>query len=869
MMEVKFVHPFEVNAEKAQELKGKVVVLDVAFRTDTQYSSFATTTLPFIQALGDRLALWVDHHEHERHADFVNDPRFILVSRQHHPAIPEIITPELVEKIGPVDTIVAHGDFDGIMAAAKWILGGQEPYPGADEDARAADSRIGSMSDIGQLIDQALKADPTDDEFRQIILRYLVSYCQDRESREKIEARAKTYFEIKERTERWAKHYVIDDGLAILDIRSEQKRVDMTELLLKGENLAPSKIAVVRNRNTKTGEMQVTIAAPVDSGHDFVKLFRLGGSMATRVTLPDERYWEAIAKIKGKVSPPEIKPPCFILYADVDRIKDYLFASVRMRHIIAASGLLSHVNEEETNWLILAHDGRIIFSAGGITQAIFADRKKAEKVGIELKKLYIERTGTASITVIVVEWRNGQNFADAIDEARRKMGKKKMGMDEGERDDEQENYSQVFKGRAIFFSGSPFFQICELTGKEFAVGQDLEGRGYGITIRQAERWRERQGMQKRKLIGDKEFDPRLGDRLEVDTILRCQIAEELKCDANWLAFPEDFEELAIDAQPRGYIGFIEADGNRFGEMLKELKVGVRQKFPEEQISAYEEFSQLLKETTKEALVKAAVVVLKDALRNAPQRDGRKLIPMRVLFLGGDDVMLVVQAQYAIKLADEFCRLFQKIAEQKKRENKILKDIQLSTFTMSAGVVIAHHNVPFLSLHRMSSELLKSAKRRSWKAWGQKKAGAVDFQVVTGSNIEDLKTVREELYTLYDGREKILLTGRPYLVSPDQDELSELLGIVERLKEAVIPRNQLKQLSMIMRLGKEQSRVAFHRWFLRLGGEGENKKKEEIRKALGTNQEIPDIWKKDERAGGSGKLYCPLLDIVELLDLIYS
>lgn len=697
-------------------------------------------------------------------------------------------------------------------------------------------------------------------------MSYLVNCCQDEESRKKIEERAKTYVKIKERTDEWAKRFVVQDGLAILDVRSEQERLDMTELLLKGEDIAPSKIAVVRNRNIKTGEMQVTIAAPVDSGYDFVKLFGLVGGMPTRVTLPDERYWEVIAKLRNKTPPPEIKPPCFILYADVDRVKDYLFSSVRMRHIIAASGLLSHVNEEETNWLVLAHDGKVIFSAGGITQAVFIDREKAIKAGIELQKLYAERTGTASITVVVVEWKDGQNFTDTIEEARREMSKKKIGTEGSERDGEKGNYGQVFKGRTTFFSGSPFFQVCELTGKEFAVGQDSEGRSYGIAIRQAEKWREKQKVQKRKFDSDNEFDPDLSDRLEVDMRLRYRLAKELGCNANQLAFQEDFEKLVIDAQPRGYIGFIEADGNRFGEMLKELKNGVREKTPEEQILAYEEFSHLLKETTKEALIEATVAVLKDALKGASQHSGKKFIPMRVLFLGGDDVMLVIQAQYALKLADEFCRRFQEIARRRKSEGKVLRGIQLSDFTMSAGVVIAHHNIPFLSLHRMSSELLKSAKRRSWDAWKQKKAGAVDFQVVTGSNIEDLKIVRKELYTIYDGDGEISLTGRPYLVSPDQDELSELLNIVEQLKKTGIARSQLKQLSTIMRMDKHQSRVAFHRWFLRLGGEDENEMKEAIREALGTDKKIPDIWRKDERVGGSGKLYCPLLDVIELLDL---
>ncbi|MCS7263326.1 MAG: type III-B CRISPR-associated protein Cas10/Cmr2 [Armatimonadetes bacterium] len=394
-----------------------------------------------------------------------------------------------------------------------------------------------------------------------------------------------------------------------------------------------------------------------------------------------------------------------------------------------------------------------------------------------------------------------------------------------------------------------------------SVEQNPEEGDYGVAIRQTERWRKQ--SKKQKIEGEMEFNPDLGDRLEVDTRLRYHLASKLGCMAGELSFPKDFEEIAEGSKPKGYIGFIEADGNRFGEILKQLKEVVARKSAKDQIAAYENFSKMLKETTKEAVIEATVSVLEKALRDS----NAKLIPMRILFLGGDDVMLAIQAEYALEFADEFCRRFQEIAERKKVE--ALKDIQLPTFTMSAGVVIAHHNVPFLSLHRMSSELLKNAKKRSWKSWEQKKAGAVDFQIITGSNTEDLKTVREELYTTREGEEEILLTGRPYLVSPNGDELSELLIAVENLRSAGIPRSQLNQLSRIMRLGEERGRLAFHRWFLRIGGEGENELKDAIRSALKTKDKIPDLWKKDQRAGGSGRLYCPLMDVVELLNLFAS
>src|SRR5688572_30339184 len=120
---------------RASALAGRVVVLDIAFAAKVGQSvSFELVTRPFLDELGDRLAAWIDHHDHERHADYAADPRFRLATKAQHGACPEMITAELVRQTGPIDTILAHVDLDGLYAAAKWILGGVEPYPGADDD---------------------------------------------------------------------------------------------------------------------------------------------------------------------------------------------------------------------------------------------------------------------------------------------------------------------------------------------------------------------------------------------------------------------------------------------------------------------------------------------------------------------------------------------------------------------------------------------------------------------------------------------------------------------------------------------------------------------------------------------------------------
>jgi len=135
---------------------GRVAVLDVAFAGG---ENFEKVTLPFLSSLGDRLAIWIDHHEHPVGWSRVRgDPRFVLVPNREAHACPELVTPEVVARAGKVDAVVAHADLDGLLSAVKFLRGGTSPWPEADEDARAVDSpgRGHALSSFGQLLVDAL-----------------------------------------------------------------------------------------------------------------------------------------------------------------------------------------------------------------------------------------------------------------------------------------------------------------------------------------------------------------------------------------------------------------------------------------------------------------------------------------------------------------------------------------------------------------------------------------------------------------------------------------------------------------------------------------------------------------------------------------
>ncbi|HEY4187276.1 MAG TPA: hypothetical protein VGP07_19525 [Polyangia bacterium] len=280
----------------ASQLAGRVVVLDVAFASEGGGSSFEKVTLPFITGLGSRLAAWVDHHDHERHVDYAGDSRFVLSTKAEHGACPEMVTPEVVARTGPIDTVALHLDLDGLYSGAKWVRDGVEPYPGADDDARAVDTRRGTPGPIAERIDRALRARFRDETLKYRVIQFLVNGADRRKSDalwDEIDTAAREIDPLLDEARRLATKYQIRDGVAYLDLGGA-RGFDKTELLLIGQERAP--VSVLR------GSGSVTIAADYTSGLDFVKMFQLGGGMPTRVTVPEARLAEVMEKLVAAVA---------------------------------------------------------------------------------------------------------------------------------------------------------------------------------------------------------------------------------------------------------------------------------------------------------------------------------------------------------------------------------------------------------------------------------------------------------------------------------------------------------------------------------------------------------------------------------------
>jgi hypothetical protein len=291
---------------KARELTGRVVVLDVAFASEASGGGFEGITRPFIDALGPRLVAWVDHHDHVLHAEYSRDARFVLSTKAEHGACPEMVTPELVSRIGEVETIVCHTDFDGLCSAAKWIRQGIEPYPGADQDARAIDTRMGVPSSTAQRVDRAIRARPSDKALFGLIVRHLTDGLEDKSLWGPIDAAANELGPQEAAAREIARRYVVltatppasvaasagtatARGIALVDATEQHGSFDKTLLLMSGQERAP--IALVIDGDT------LTLSAKFDSGINFLTLLDLSGGMPTLVSVRKDRLPEALMKL--------------------------------------------------------------------------------------------------------------------------------------------------------------------------------------------------------------------------------------------------------------------------------------------------------------------------------------------------------------------------------------------------------------------------------------------------------------------------------------------------------------------------------------------------------------------------------------------
>jgi hypothetical protein len=391
----------------------------------------------------------------------------------------------------------------------------------------------------------------------------------------------------------------------------------------------------------------------------------------------------------------------YLLAAEADKIQEFIFRSSRLREVVGASQLLSRFCRSEDGALALAkqYHGEMVVNDGGSFRVIFDGaeaHQNAIDFGAELSELYRLSLG-GSLSVAEPVAMNG-DFRLANDKAGKKLRQAK-------------NHKQG----SVAEPHMPYIAFCASCGVTLADHFGLLPQEPGTRKRYLcatcrtkaqERWDERLGQ--------------LGDFLIAITGSEDQLDR--------FAWPEDADKVAAhDLSRKNYVAYLVADGNGMGTIFGQCD--------ESQIK---NLSNGLTAAARGSLAAASSTLIA-RLERQNDEDGREIIPVLPLILGGDDLFALLPAPYTLDVVRQFC------IEWEKQLARLVKDVGLEIGqggnkiprpTVAAAVVICKSKYPYALAHRRAEELLKEAKRHS-KLLGAEKGehlSAVSFEVILGNRL---------------------------------------------------------------------------------------------------------------------------------------
>ncbi len=508
-----------------------------------------------------------------------------------------------------------------------------------------------------------------------------------------------------------------------------------------------------------------------------------------------------------------------LLTLDTDLVKNYVFATSKLREIRGASALLDEINEKRIPEII--GPKRIVYAGGGTALAELEDFNEADELINKIERLYRRETISAEVTGAWIEVPDSHPlFGESVNDLNYKLRARK---------------EAKLPRRSLVTS--PALKLCESCGL-YPAARHSEAKDNLICDpcalkRQANR---------RVRDGDDDGVSRLA-----------QILDYAHSKGKWSGVnkknaPQDFNDIGEAATPKGYIGYIYCDGNRMGDLLS--KLGTRESFTN--------FSDGVRETLKKITFDALLNYFPDQ-KDFPVVNGKSVLPFEIIFIGGDDMVLVVAADKAVDLTIYLCQEFERRTRPLLKHEGITD--QREHLSLSAAVVLAHASLPIYHLQSIADDLLKSAKREGQRRFeaNNVEVGHIDFHVVTASASEAPLQMRKTDWTCEGGT--VRLTERPYTA----EDLKRLLGRIRTLKRAGFPSSKLQMLYESI-LGRSKVQAMFT-WAFVAGRAKRNKEpeKDQMRNLFeffieGTGSVI---WPWRERK--PGRLSTPMLDVAELYD----
>lgn len=222
------------------------------------------------------------------------------------------------------------------------------------------------------------------------------------------------------------------------------------------------------------------------------------------------------------------------------------------------------------------------------------------------------------------------------------------------------------------------------------------------------------------------------------------------------AFANDVNDLEKRIDDLNFVAVVHADGNGLGQIFlnfdRYLDPGADGKTYLDRLGA---FSQALDDCT----IRAFRGALSDMMAREWWRTDQP--PVVPLVLGGDDLTLLCDGRYALRLTARFLERFN---EETARCETVSWIAGAAGLGACAGVALVKPHFPFHAAYELAEALLQSAKggkRHFRQADGDALPfTALDFHVLYDSADADLGRIRRQLQTRTEGAS---LTARPYII----------------------------------------------------------------------------------------------------------
>lgn len=487
---------------------------------------------------------------------------------------------------------------------------------------------------------------------------------------------------------------------------------------------------------------------------------------------------------------------------DTDHIKQYVFATDKLKEIRGASSILDRLNRYVMGKVAgePKFGARKVYANGGSGLFLIdGDKMLAREFGLRIQRAYREQTHDgASITFVVQElppeiqspqeaWE--KEIPETLALLRYRLAERKVSRLPDREDEEAEQAGEKRDRSAEFIAlpSHPFMYTCDACGLRYAEKNDLSEQAEGIEHYYCAVCQEK-----------REEDRKIKEEKSIETLLlarknNSEIANNRNQPFAWKkvieAFPpykeypippdtkrsEDFNEFrGLSGGSKGYLALIYADGNGMGQILEKL-------------STLAEIHDTAK-AIDEAIYQAISTAISQHLPIVPGEGNKPArFPFDILLVGGDDTMLVTTAASALDIAITIAQTFHKETRECDPEKK--------GFTLSVGVVLAPVKYPFGMLHDLVEDTLQAAKKEETKKGQAERSQSskyketrINFMTVTGSTSQKFGEVYKSLHSKRKDKE-FYATLRPYTV----EELKLMLATIRKGKKEDLGRTKLHQV----------------------------------------------------------------------------